>query len=106
MREAASDALGFTEPRRTTRNPEDITQVPNHEEFTEACLKLMGRDRNEDQRRKELLKRLKFYAGMPGQTRRLHGICDAKEHKQADANYLALLVDLPPTLLIDGPQRR
>jgi hypothetical protein len=106
MREAARDALGFTEPRRTTRDPEDITQLPNHEEFTEACLKLMGRDRNEDQRREELLKRLKFYVGMPEQMRKLHGICDATGDKQADADYLALLVDLPSTLLIDGPQRR
>lgn len=106
IREAACKALGFAEPRRTARDPEDTTQLPNHEEFTEACLKLMGRDRSADQRREELLKRLKFYAGMPGATRDVYGISDAAKDKRADANYLALLVDLPPTLLVDGPERR
>ncbi len=106
MREAAREALALTEPRRQARNPKEVMRLSDHRQFIDACLKLMGRDRNKDRRREELLKRLGFYAAMPAQRRELHGIYDKSGDEQADVDYLALLVDLPPTLLVDGPRRR
>lgn len=106
MCQAAHDALTLTAPRRMNRDPGNICDLPQQDEFISACLRLMARDRSEDQRREELCKRIKFYAEMPREAREQYGISDAPKGKRADADYLALLVDLPATLLLNGPQRR
>jgi hypothetical protein len=67
--------------------------------FVEACVGLASRERDERDRRKAIYDRMEFYAKEGGFTRAL-------ESEQAAAQYVALIVDLPPSWLRKTPQRR
>jgi hypothetical protein len=101
---AARDALEHVRPMRQMTGEED-SQLDPEVSFVNACVRLMGRDHSEQWRRGEVRKRIRFYAKMDVEERRIHGLTDAASD-EAVANYLSLIVDLPPSLLLDHPQRR
>jgi hypothetical protein len=72
--------------------------------FVDACLQLTARDRGAAAGRAEIVKRIAHYSRLDDAERALHGI--GRGDAAADVNYLTLIVDLPASMLLDGPLRR
>ena len=73
--------------------------------FVAECEHLAGRDRSETQRREEIELRIDFYGAHDEQELRRYMRPDSTG-LTTEAQYVALIVDLPPSWLLDTPQRR
>lgn len=100
--EAATEALKFVPTVRRKRELDDNSTVDPA--FLSACLRLVARDRTKPEGQTEIVKRVIYYSGLDDRGRALHHIRD--EDAEADIHYLALIVDLPTSMLLGGPQRR
>lgn len=75
------------------------------ERFIAACEQLTGRDRSETQRREEIELRIDFYGAYDEEELRRY-MRPASTGLTTAAQYVALIVDLPPSWLVETPQRR
>lgn len=98
----AIDLATQIQPGRTV--PADATLRTPYSELVDVCVGLSGNEHSADWREEELWRRIHFFAAMPEEERALHGI-DATADSWA-VNYVASLVDLPPSMLLPVPRRR
>jgi hypothetical protein len=75
------------------------------ERFVGACEHLAGRDRSEKQRREEIELRINFYGAHDEEKLRRYMRPNSTGLTTA-AQYVALIVDMPPSWLTESPQRR
>ena len=73
--------------------------------FVAACEHLAGRDRSKTQRKEEIELRIDFYGAHDEEELRRYMRPDSTG-LTTEAQYVALIVDLPPSWLLDTPQRR
>jgi hypothetical protein len=83
----------------------DIDTCDTWKKLVTACEHLAGRDRSETQRREEIELRIDFYGAHDEQELRRYMRPDSTG-LTTEAQYVALIVDLPPSWLIAAPQRR
>jgi hypothetical protein len=91
--------------KRLKRGDYIYTRSRTWELFVAECEHLAGRDRSEQQRREEIELRIDFYGAHDEQELRGYMRPDSPGLTTA-AQYVALIVDLPPSWLIATPQRR
>lgn len=104
IEKAGASAIERAGPFRTARGIEEF-EGEAYDEFVGACCDLAGRDGRGDERREEVKRRIRFYARMGSAERLLHGL-EQPPNPEADAQYVALLVGLPPRMLMKSPRRR
>lgn len=99
----ADEAVELAPRFRTARSKSQCRDAPDYKRFMELCADLLGREHHRDWAKSEVARRIGYYAELPSFRRRRFGF---EGGDQADLNYVATLVDLPPGMLVPAPRRR
>lgn len=101
---AGEQAIEYARQVRVVRTPEKFPEIA-YGQLVEACVHLIGREHAARKRGGEVAKRIELLAAMPESERRRYGI-EHGDPEEADRNYVAVLVDLPPAVFRRGFERR
>jgi hypothetical protein len=102
---AGEEAIKLAGAVRAVNVPEGCSKAAGYDQLVNACECLIGREHAPAERRGEVAKRIELLAAMSELERRRYGI-EHGDPDEADRNYVAALVNLPPTLFLRGFKRR
>jgi hypothetical protein len=102
---AGEEAIEHAGGVRAVRTPEGCSKAAGYDQLVDACVCLVGREHAPAERREEVARRIELLAAMSESERCRYGI-EHGDPDEADRNYVAALVNLPPTLFLPGFKRR
>jgi hypothetical protein len=79
----------------------ELKRIDEYYRFVRLCVRLMSPDCKRDNREDEVKRRIEYFARMSHDERGSH-----PAETELIANYLALIVDLPTSMLMNSPRRR
>jgi hypothetical protein len=104
MRRNADDAIGHAAALGLAGRVDPPLGDCHH--FIASCVELAGKDRDRGERETEIRERIDFYAEQARAGRWSDYTRSASDDCSAAAEYVALIVDLPASWLLDAPRRR